>query len=190
MQEAGVGVLSDGQDDGVGLELLVTSGAARLAVLVEFHDLDCQVVTDVGDGAQPVHLDALALRLLTLLGVGRHLLGGAAVDDDGLLGTQSLGHPSGVHGGVAATVDGHATTDEGLLASGDVVQEADCVDHAGGIHGRDVDALGQVGTDGHEDGVEASLRLLLHEVVDGVIEDDLDAEIGETLDLGIQDLAG
>ena len=70
------------------------------------------------------------------------------------------------------------------------MQEADCVDHAGGIHGRDVDALGQVGTDGHEDGVEASLRLLLHEVVDGVIEDDLDAEIGETLDLGIQDLAG
>ena len=114
----------------------------RLAVLVEFHDLDGEVVADVSDGAQPVHLDALALGFFALFGVGGHLLCGASVDDDGLLGAEALGDARGIHGGVAAAVNSYAASNEWLLAGGDVVQKAHGVDHSGGINGWDVDAFG------------------------------------------------
>jgi hypothetical protein len=189
VQEAGVGLLADGQDDGVGLELLEAAGAVRLAVLVELHHLDGELLADVGDGAQPVHLDALALGLLALLLVRRHLRGGAPVDHDGLLGAEPLGDPGGVHGGVAAAVDGDPASDHRLLAGADLVQEAHRVDHPGGIHVRDVDLLGQVGADRHEDGVEPALGLLLGQVGDVVVEHDLDAQVGQPADLGVEDLA-
>jgi hypothetical protein len=46
-----------------------------------------------------------------------------------------------------------------------------------------------MGADGHEDGVETPLGLFFHEVVDGMVEDDLDAEVGETCYFGVEDFA-
>ena len=82
-----------------------------------------------------------ALGVLGLLGVGRHLCAGAAVDDQRLVGAQPAGHPGGVHRRVAAAVDRHPAADHRPLAGGDAAQERDRVDDRPGVPGRDVHAL-------------------------------------------------
>ena len=185
-----VGDLADGHDDGVGGELLERAGAVGLAVLVELHDLDLDALgVHLVDGAQPVHLDALALGLVELLLVGGHLGLGAAVDDHRVLGAQTAGGAGGVHGGVPAAVDGDAAADDRLVAAGHVAQEVDGVDHVPGVDAGDLDAARQMGADGDEDGVEVALLLLGHEVGDRVVEDDLDAQLLDAGDLGVDDVA-
>ena len=92
--------------------------------------------------------------------VGRHLRARAAVDDQRLLGAHAPGDARGVHGGVAAAVDGDAPADPRPLAELDAAQERDGVDDPARVARGDVDPLREVRADGDEDGVEATLGLL------------------------------
>src|SRR5664280_1834328 len=88
LQEVRVGLLAEGEDDGVGSHRLVAPRTPGLARLVELHDLvGHRVGVHRRDRTEPVHLDALADGLFLLRGVGGHLLLAATVDDDRLLGT-------------------------------------------------------------------------------------------------------
>ena len=157
-QEAGVGVLAEREDHRVRLERLEAAGRLRVAGLVELHHLDLQLrPSNGGDRAQPVDPHALALGVLGLLLVGRHLLAGAAVDDQRLVGAEPPGDAGRVHRGVAAAVDRHPAADHGPLAGGDAAQERQRVHDRPRVHGRDVDPLGQVRADGDEDRVEPAL---------------------------------
>ena len=110
--------------------------------LVQFHHLDLQLRSlDGGDRPQPVDPHAFALGVLRLLLVGRHLLAGAAVHDQRLLGSEPACRPRRVHRGVAAAVDGDPAPDHRSLAGGDGAQERDRVDDRPGVHRGDVDAL-------------------------------------------------
>ena len=62
-RNAGVGLLAERQDDGVGGQRLEAPGRPREPVLVELHDLDRQLgAVERGDRAQPVDPDALRVR--------------------------------------------------------------------------------------------------------------------------------
>ena len=149
----------------------------REAGLVELHHLDLELLPfECLDRAQPVHPHALALGILRLLLVGGHLLPGAAVDDDRLLGPEPARRPRRVHRGVAAAVHGHPAADDRPLAGGDAAQEAHRVDHRAGVHGRDLDPLGQVGPDRHEHRVEPALLALGLEVGHPVVGCEADAQ--------------
>ena len=116
------------------------------------------------DRAQPVDPHALPLGVLRLLLVRRHLLAGAAVDDQRLLRAQPPRHPRGVHRRVAAAVDRDAPPDHGPLARRHVAQERHRVHDRARVPRRDVHALGQVRADRDEHRVEAALPPLGLEV--------------------------
>ncbi len=188
LQEAGVALLAQGEDDGVGLELLESPGGLRPAVLVQFLDLDGQVVLPhLGDGPQPVDADALLLRVGRFLFVRRHLLASAAIDDDRVVGAKAPGDARGVHGRVATAIHRHASGDRAALALLDIAQERDGVEHPARVPVGDVDALGQVRADGDERGVEA--RHLLLEIGDGVVLLEGDPVAPQPVDLGVDDVA-
>ena len=188
-QELGIGLLAERKHDGVGGERLVPSRRLRAAVGVELHHLDLELgAVERGDRPQPVDADALALGVLGLLGVRRHLLARPPVDDHRLLGAEPLRHAGRVHGRVASTVDGHPAADARPLALGDAAQEGHGVDDRPGVLRRDVDALGEMGADGGEDRVELPRLLLGDQVLDAVVEDDRYAERLDPPHLGGQHL--
>ena len=159
------------------------------AVGVELHDLDLELgPVERGDRPQPVDADALALGVLGLLGMRRHLLAGAAVDDHRLLGTEPLGHPGGVHRRVPAAVHGHPAADARPLALGDAAKERHGVDDRPGVLRGDVDTLGEMGAHGGEDRVEPSRLLLGDQILDAVVEHDRHPERLDPPDLGGQHL--
>ena len=122
-------LLAERQDHRVGGERLEPAGRLRVAGLVELHHLDLQLRAVEGrDRPQPVDPHALALGVLGLLVVGRHLLAGAPVDDQRLVRAQPAGDPGGVHRRVAAAVDRDAAADHRPLAGGDAAQERHRVD--------------------------------------------------------------
>ena len=122
--------------------------------------------------------------------MGRHLLAGAAVDDQRLLRAEPAGDPGRVHRRVAAAVDRDAPADHRPLARGDAAQERHRVDDPAGVAGRDVDALGQVRADRDEDRVEAALLALGREVLDPVAAGDPHAERRDPVELAVEDVAG
>ena len=112
LEEAGVGVLAEREDQRIGLERLELAGRLREALLVQLHPLHRERrAVDLLDGAQPVDLDALFDGLVGFEVVRGHLLAGAAVDDERLVGAKPLRRARGIHGGVAAAVDRHAAAD-------------------------------------------------------------------------------
>ena len=140
--EGGVGLLAERQDHRVRGECLEPAGRLREARLVEVHHLDLQLGTfEGGDRPQPVDPYPFALGVLRLLFVGRHLLAGAAVDDQRLFRPEPPGHPGGVHRSIAPAVDRNPAPDHRSLAGGNAAQERDRVDDRPGIPGRDLDAL-------------------------------------------------
>lgn len=44
-----------------------------------------------------------------------------------------------------------------------------------------------MGVDGYEDGVEMFFGFFFYEVVDGMVEDDFDVEVGEMCYFGVED---
>jgi hypothetical protein len=163
----------------------------REAGLVELHHLDLQLRPVEGrDRPQPVDPHALALGVLGLLDVGRHLPARPAVHDQRLVRTHATGHPGGVHRRVAAAVDRDAAPDHRLLAGRDAAQERHRVDDLAGVPGRDVDALGEVGAHRDEDRVEAALLLLGREVLDRVPAGHAHAHRRDPVHLAAHDLAG
>ncbi len=133
-------------------------------------------------------LDAFFQRLVGLELVGRHVGAVAAVDDQRLI-AQSLGDPGGVHGGVAAAVDGDPPAQLGGVAGFHVLEEAQGVEHFAGVAGRDLGALADMSAHGDEHGVEVAGLFLGQQIVDPVVEHDLDAHVLDALDLGIQHVA-
>src|SRR5690606_28174776 len=103
---------------------------------------------------------------------------------------QPTRHAGRVHGCVAAAVDGDATTDDRPSAGSDVAQEAHGVDAAAGVGGGDLDPLGQVRPDGHEDRVEAALARRAHQGLDRGVVPEHHADVDEAADLGVEDGAG
>ena len=190
VQEAGVARLAEREDDGVGLERLEPAGAVRAAVLVELLDLDGEVVVaHRADRAQPVDPDALGLRVLRLRLVRRHLLAGAAVDDDRVVGPEAAGDARGIHGRVAAAVDGDPAGQRRLGARRGAAQELHGVDDPGGVLVGDVDPGREVGADRHERGVEAAVAHLGLQVVHAVVLLEDHAEHAQPVDLGVEDVA-
>ena len=157
--------------------------------LVQFHDLDGQLgPLERGDRPQPVDTDAFAFGVLSLLGMRRHLLPGAPVDDHRLLGAQPASHPGGVHRGVAAAVHGYPPADHRPLTGRDAPQERHRVDDPRRVHRRDVDPLGQVRTHRHEHRVEAAVALLGDEILHPMALHDPHAEPGDPADLDVEDV--
>ena len=71
----------------------------------------------------------------------------------------------------------------------DVLEKLQRVVDLAGVARGDVLTLAQVRADGEEHGVEAARRLLGHQVLDLVIEDDLDAQRRDAGDFGVEHLA-
>jgi hypothetical protein len=106
------------KDQRVGLQLLELAGGLREPGLVKGHLLDDHLaVVDVLDRREPLEQDALLQGLFDLEVVGRHLVAGAAVDDDRLFRAQPLGRAGGVDGGVAAAVDDDPRPSMGFSSS-------------------------------------------------------------------------
>ena len=102
----------------------------------------------------------LLLGLVGFEGVGRHMIPVAAVDDHRLLDPEAAGGAGRVHGGVAAAVDGYSSSQLGwrqalLLGQAGLLEEAHRIEDLARLAGRNIDPLGQMGTDGHKDGVKA-----------------------------------
>jgi hypothetical protein len=70
------------------------------------------------------------------------------------------------------------------------VQEGHGVEDPRGVARGDVDPAGQLGADAEEHGVEAALAALALDVVHGVVELHVDAEVDDAVDLGVEHVAG
>ena len=177
------------EDHRVRGQRLQPAGRTRSPRLVELHHLDRELGSvERGDRAQPVDPHPFASRRGRLLGVRRHLRPGPPVDDDGLVRAEPAGHPGGVHGRVATAVHRDPAADHRLAAGRDRVQERHRVDDPAGVPGRDVDPLGQVRADGHEDRVEAAGPPLGDEVLDPVVQREPHAQRGDPGHLAVEDV--
>ena len=105
-QEREVRLLPECQDHRVRPQLLDLARGLREPVLVELHPLDREnVALGADDGREPLEPYTLVDGVLHLLDVGGHALAGAAIDDDGVLGTEPARRASGIHGRIATAVD-------------------------------------------------------------------------------------
>ncbi|MNJ54148.1 hypothetical protein D3C77_495780 [compost metagenome] len=99
----------------------------------------------------------------------------AAVDDHRLFHTEATGGTGRVHGGVAAAVDGYSPSQSGgrqalLFGEARLFEEAHRIEDLARFPGRNIDPLGQMGTDGHKDGVKAPLVALAQHILHLVVE--------------------
>ena len=189
LQERRVGVLPEREDERVGLERLELAGGLREALVVERHHFDREGrAVDLLDRAQPVDLDAFLDRFVGLEVVGGHLLARAAVDDE-RIGAEPPRGARRVHRRVAAAVDRDAPANLRCAADLDALEELQRVVDLAGVARRDVLALAEVRADGQKDRVEPAVGLFGHEILDFVVEDDLDAEVADAIDLGVEHFA-
>ena len=189
LEQREVGVLAEGEDQGVGVELVELARGLGEARLVELHPLDDEPPgVDLLDRGQPGEEHALVLRLGDLGLVGRHPVLRPAVDHDRLGRAEPLGGPCRVHRGVAAAVDRHPPAQQRLLARLDVAQHVHGVEHVGGRAGGDVGPLAELGADGEEDRVVLAADRV--EVGDLGVELEGDPEVEDALHLGVQHVAG
>jgi hypothetical protein len=170
VEQAEIDVLAERQHHRIGFERLELAGRLREALVVERHLLDHdRGFAGLLDGRQPLDHDAFLQRLFDLEVVRRHLVAGAAVDDD-RLGAHALGGAGDVDGRVAAAIDHDAAAEHRLVLAFHAAQHRDGVDDLGRVAGRDHGALADVGADGEEGGVEAAVLHRLEDVVDLAVE--------------------
>jgi hypothetical protein len=118
-----------------------------------------------------------------------HALARAAVDDDRLGRAEALRGASHVERRVAAAVDDHAPAEQRLFVAFHATQHRHRIEHLRGAAGGDVGALGDVRPDGEEHRVETAFASRLEQVGDLGVQRDLDAEVDEALNLGIEHFA-
>ena len=118
-----------------------------------------------------------------LLLVRRHLLPGAAVDDQRLLRAQPPRGARRVHRRVPAAVDRHAPPDRRPLPRRHPAQERHRVDHRPRVHRGDLHPLGQMRADRHEHRVKAALVALGLEIGDAMVAGEPHAQRRDPLDL-------
>ena len=165
------------------------AGGLREAAVVELHPLDDEPsVVNLFDGREPLHQHALVLRLLDLEVVRRHPLARPPVDDDRLLGAESLRGPRGVDGRVPASVDDDTPAETRRVLALHAAEQRHGVEHLRRRSRRDVRTLAEVRADREEGCVE---RALLHRLDDArhlVIQLDRHAERDDPVDLRVEDV--
>jgi hypothetical protein len=189
VEEREVGLLPEREHERVRAKLLELAGRLREAVLVELHALqDEHALVGASHSGEPLHQDALLLRLLDLERVRRHALARAPVDDDRILGAEPLGRAGHVEGGVPAAVDGDATAEQRPFLPLHAAQHRDGVEHACCVAGGDLGALADLRPDGEEGRVEAAVPYRLEHVCDGAGRLERDPQVEDALHLGVEDV--
>jgi hypothetical protein len=122
--------------------------------------------------------------------MSRHALTTAAIDDDGIGGTETTCGARRVEGGIPAAVDRDAAAEQRGIVLGHPMQKRYGVEDVRGVACRNLDPSRELGADGQEDGVESSFPSLALDVEDGVVEFDVDAEGDNALDLRVEDGPG
>ena len=119
----------------------------------------------------------------------RHLLAGAAIDDDRLVGAEAARGAGGVEGGVAAAIDDNLAPEQRRRLALHRAQQRDGVEDLRRAAGRNIGALGDMGADGEKRRVEAARGHRRLDVVDARVELQRDAEIENAADLRVEDVA-
>ena len=146
---------------------------------------------DADRGHEEFHLDPLFEGLLDLLGCGRHLRPGAAVEDEDLLRTRADGRPDGIHRDVPAADDGDPVAEGDLLAQVDPFEVIDPVDDPLELLARYVELAGEDGPAADEDGVVLLPELLERDILpDRGVEVDLHPQLLDHLDLRLENVLG
>ncbi len=182
-EEAEHRMLADGQDQRVERDLELRVGhiewdlAPRIVAIAAVLGLGADqpgefAVFDMERGRvrQFDDVDALFLDGVDFLGIGRHLVDGAAIDQVHVLGSDSQRRTHGIHRRVARADDAHFGADwDGVLLA-HAAQEADAVHHPVGVLTRKVQLLGELGSYGNEDGdIAVAAELLDGEVHTGLL---------------------
>ena len=105
------------------------------------------------------------------------------------VGAEAFGGTRDVERGVAAAIDDDAAAEQRLVLAFHRAQQRDGVEHLCGGAGRDIGALGDMGADRQECGVEPAGLHGFDDIVDLGVELELDAEIEDALDFGIEHVA-
>ena len=146
VEQREVGVLTEGQHHGVGVQLLEFAGRFGEALGVETHLLDHDVVVvDWLMVESQRMVTPFAQRLFELLAVRGHLLLVPAVDDDRVGGPEAPRGARRVERGVAAAVDDDASPEQRWVVVGHLVQERDGVEDLGRVTGGNVRPACRVG---------------------------------------------
>ena len=145
LQERGVRVLTQREDERVGLQRLELARRLRGPVLVEPHDFDPEArIVDVLDRAEPVNLHAFLECFVGFEGMRRHLRARAAVDDQ-RFGAESTGGAGRVHRRVAPAVDGDAPAQSRrFFAALHVLEKGERVVDLSGVASGDLLSFAQV----------------------------------------------
>jgi hypothetical protein len=177
--------LAECKNDGVGLKRLELAGRPGLAFVVDLHYFDRQIgPVDFLDRPQPVNFDPFGHGFISFKLMRRHVLPIAAIHDERLRRAQPFRGPGGVHRRVAAAVDHDSASQHGLAAGSHVAQQRYRIEDLGGVARRYVDMLCEMRADRHKNGVELTRRFGFQHIFDFTIENDLDAEVFDSFDLG------
>ena len=201
-QDRRVRLLADRDEDGVGVELGLGSGdrcpnratvlhGTRRSLLDDTDPADCAVrPDDLGDRRPDPVRDPLALGGLDLLGLGRHLLEPAAIDDRHALGPAAERRAGRVHCGAAATDHDNPAGEPRRLAEVDLLEEHGRRDDSRQRVAGDAEPAALRGAGRQEDRVEAlGLEIVEREVAThDRVEPEVDPETDDPVDLGAQDL--
>ncbi|MNK95148.1 hypothetical protein D3C87_1153730 [compost metagenome] len=119
----------------------------------------------------------------------------AAVDDHRLLYPEAAGGASRIHGGIATTINRHPPPQSGgrqalLFGQTGLLEETHRIEDLVRLPSRNIDPLGQVGTDRHEDGVKAPLIALAQHILHLVIEGQRHPGSQDAGHLPVQHVAG
>ncbi len=189
-QKREVAVLAQSEDDGVRAQFFELTSGYGESFVVEAHLLDRQVVTlEVADGREPTHGNALFERLFEFHVMGGHLFAASAIDNDRVGRIQTTSGACRIQRRVTAAVDHDSAPEQGNVVVGDLVKIGDGIENSRGVARGDRHAASQLGADAEEHGVEAALASLAFDVVHGVVESHVHAEIDDAVDLGVQHVA-
>ncbi|MNH17491.1 hypothetical protein D3C79_771650 [compost metagenome] len=119
----------------------------------------------------------------------------AAIDEHRLFNPETASSTGRVHGGVTTAVDSHPPPQFGgrqalLLGQTGLFEETHRIKDLARLPGRNIDPLGQMGADGHKDGVKAPLVARLEHVFHLVVEGEGDPGSDDAGHLPVQHLTG
>jgi len=198
-QEAEVGHLADGQDDGIGFHLVVGTvdgdglAAAAGIGLAQAHAQQLQpasatvALQDTHGVGEQLQGDALLLRLVHFEGVGGHL-GARAAIDDGAGGTQAESATGRIDGRITTAHHHDLVPYLGALARIDAPQKVDGRIDAGEVFARDAHGRGIVSADAQQDGIIFLAQG--GEILYRGVGENRNTAICDALDLLIEDILG
>ncbi|MNM38084.1 hypothetical protein D3C81_488320 [compost metagenome] len=119
----------------------------------------------------------------------------ATVDDHRLLDPEAAGCTGRIHSGVAAAVDRHSPPQFGgrqalLFGQTGLFEETHRIEDLARLAGRNIDPLGQMGTDGHKDSIKVPFITLAQHILHLVVEGQRHPGRHDAGHLPIQHVAG